>query len=386
MADSSSQDKNLPASQRKQRKAREEGQVVRSRDLAHFAVMAAGGGAIASTAPWVTNWLKAGLAAALRFDAHTLSSPTSMGERLAAGAAQLLWIVLPLGLLMIAVAVAGSLLAGGWVWSIRAMAPQFSRINPLAGLPRMLSLRQFGDAGKSCLLATVLLVIGAICLRSRLGTFSAMLGVPLPAAFGAVGQELVAGASLIVLALGLFAAVDVPLQRHLHLSRLKMSRQELKDELRQLEGNQEVKGRIKGRMRETAKRRMLSAVPKASLVVMNPTHYAVALKYEDGMNAPRVVAKGADLLAMKIRAIARDTQVPVLQAPMLARALYAHADIDHEIPMALYSAVAQVMAYVYQLRAALAGRAPMPGELPEPQVPVELDPLNESRHRPLHGD
>ncbi|MBS0315503.1 MAG: helix-turn-helix domain-containing protein [Proteobacteria bacterium] len=126
---------------------------------------------------------------------------------------------------MIAVAVAGSLLAGGWVWSIRAMAPQFSRINPLAGLPRMLSLRQFGDAGKSCLLATVLLVIGAICLRSRLGTFSAMLGVPLPAAFGAVGQELVAGASLIVLALGLFAAVDVPLpytarSRHGRLMRL----------------------------------------------------------------------------------------------------------------------------------------------------------------------
>jgi flagellar biosynthetic protein FlhB len=128
-------------------------------------------------------------------------------------------------------------------------------------------------------------------------------------------------------------------------------------------------------MRELVKRRMMAAVPKADLVVMNPTHYAVALKYDDStMAAPRVVAKGADLLALKIRDVARDAKVPVLQAPALARALYAHAELDREIPATLFSAVAQVLAYVYQLRAAMSGRGPLPGELPPLNVPDELDP------------
>ena len=377
MADSASQDKHLPASQRKLQKAREEGQVVRSRDLGHFAAVAAGLGLMVAAAPKVIAWLRDGLASALHFDAQTLTSTATMGERLASSAAQMLWIVLPLGVLVMAVAVASSLLAGGWVWSTQALMPQFSRLNPLAGLPRLLSRQQLGDAGKSCLLAAILFAIGALYLRSHLDAFSATLGLPLPAAFAAVGDQLLAGLGLVVLALAVFAVIDVPLQRHLHLSRLKMSRQEMKDEFRQLEGNQEIKVKMKARMREMVKRRMLSAVPEASLVVMNPTHYAVALKYEDGMSAPRVVAKGADLLAMKIRDVAKEAQVPVLQAPVLARALYAHAEIDREIPMALYSAVAQVLAYVYQLRAALTGRSPMPGELPELQVPAELDPHND---------
>jgi len=126
-----------------------------------------------------------------------------------------------------------------------------------------------------------------------------------------------------------------------------------------------------------SRRRMLAAVPKADLVVMNPTHYAVALKYDDTkMAAPRVVAKGADLLAMAMRDAAKTAKVPVLQAPVLARALYAHAQLDREIPAALFAAVAQVLAYVYQLRAAMAGRSPMPGDLPPLNVPPELDPHN----------
>ena len=178
-----------------------------------------------------------------------------------------------------------------------------------------------------------------------------------------------------MIALGVFAAIDVPLQRKLMLDRLKMSHQEVKQEHKEVEGNVEVKAKVRARMREIFKRRMLAAVPQADLVVMNPTHYAVALKYDDAtMAAPRVVAKGADLLALRIRDIARDAKVPVLQAPPLARALYAHAEIDREIPAALFSAVAQVLAHVYQLRAAMAGRAAMPGDLPALQVPPDLDP------------
>jgi flagellar biosynthetic protein FlhB len=165
------------------------------------------------------------------------------------------------------------------------------------------------------------------------------------------------GLGSLLLALAGFAMVDVPLQRYQHAQRLKMSHQELKQEHKEQEGSPQIKQKIKARMREMTKRRMLAAVPKADLVVMNPTHYAVALQYDDKkMGAPRVVAKGADLLAMKIRDLAKDSKVPVLQAPALARALFAHAELDREIPAALFAAVAQVLAYVYQLKAALTGQ------------------------------
>jgi flagellar biosynthetic protein FlhB len=197
----------------------------------------------------------------------------------------------------------------------------------------------------------------------------------LPAAIPAATGAMASGLALILLALAVCAAIDVPLQKYQHAARLKMSHQELKQEHKESEGNSEVKGKVRARMREMTKRRMIAAVPKADLVVMNPTHYAVALKYDDKvMGAPRVVAKGADLLALRIRDVAKDSQVPVLEAPVLARALYAHAELDREIPTALFAAVAQVLAYVYQLRAALSGQAPMPGVLPALDVPAELDP------------
>ena len=170
----------------------------------------------------------------------------------------------------------------------------------------------------------------AACDPSRL--------LPLPAALAEAGSQVLQGLVMLVLTLARFAAVDLPLQRHQHAKRLKMSRQEVKQEHKEQEGNVEIKAKVKARMREMANRRMMAAVPKADLVVMNPTHYAVALKYDEAKGgAPRVVAKGADLVAMRIRDAAKTAGVPVLQAPVLARALYAHAELDREIPMALYA-------------------------------------------------
>ena len=197
----------------------------------------------------------------------------------------------------------------------------------------------------------------------------------LPAALSHTAGSVLWGEWWLLLPVAAFAAVDVPLQRHLWLKRLMMSREEAKQEMKELEGNLEVKAKVKARMREMANRRMMANVPQADLVVMNPSHYAVALKYDEAtMAAPRVVAKGVDLLAMKIRDIARDAKVPVLRSPPLARALYAHVEIDREVPTALFAAVAQVLAYVYQLRAALIGKAPMPQAVPEPQLPPGFDP------------
>jgi flagellar biosynthetic protein FlhB len=375
MADPNPQDKNLPASRRKLDKARADGQVARSRDLGHFAAVATGGALLVAVSPAVSAWLKQLLLRGLHFDAGSLQNPTFMTARLSELAIGLLCVVVPFGLAMMAVAVAGGFALSGWTWTFKPLGPRFDQFNPLTGFARLLSKAQVIDAAKASALALILGVIGAFYLKSHLDIFSGLLALPLPAAIGQVGQATLGGLGLLLLVLAAFAAVDVPLQRHLHAQRLKMSHQELKQEQRELEGNAEVKSKVRTRMREMTKRRMIAAVPKADLVVMNPTHYAVALKYEDGrMAAPRVVAKGADLMALTIRDIAKGAQVPVLQAPMLARALYAHAELDREIPAALFAAVAQVLAYVYQLRAALQGSGAQPGELPALDVPVELDP------------
>lgn len=373
----SDQDKKLPASARKLKKARDEGQVARSRDLGHLAAVAVGGAVLVLAAPRLSAWMSGLLTSGLKFNATSVQNTAFMGERLGELVAKMLWVVLPLGLLMSAVAVCASLLIGGWVWTFTPMAPNFGKLNPLSGLARLISKQQLIDTFKASMLALILGTIGAMYLRSHIESFGGILAMPLPAALSHAGDVILGGLLLLLLALALFAALDAPLQIYLHKSKLKMSHQEVKQEHKDIEGNGEVKGRMRARMRELANRRMLAAVPSADLVVMNPTHYAVALKYDDAkMGAPRVVAKGADLLAMKIRDAAKGAQVPVLQAPVLARALYAHAEIDREIPAALFSAVAQVLAYVYQLRAAMSGRVAMPGALPELNVPAELDPHN----------
>jgi flagellar biosynthesis protein FlhB len=375
MAEPDSQDRNLPASQRKLKKAREDGQVTRSRDLGHFAAIAACGALLVTLAPLAADGLQQTLMAGLRFDRSAILEPAQMGERLQALTIRWLWIVLPFGGVMMAAALAGSLAIGGWNWTLKPLMPQFGKLNPLTGLPGLVSKDKLIDALKASALALILGAIGALYVKAHVDDFTGVLAMPLPAAIRQATGVMLGGLGLLLLALAAVAAIDVPLQRHQHAQRLKMSHQEIKQEHKELEGNQEIKAKLRARMREMTKRRMLAAVPQADLVVMNPTHYAVALKYDDAkMGAPRVVAKGADLLAMTIRDLAADSKVPVLQAPVLARALYAHAEIDHEIPAALFAAVAQVLAYVYQLRAALAGQVAMPAALPELNVPAELDP------------
>ena len=375
MASSNDQDRNLPASERRIRKAREDGQVARSRDLGHFAALAAAGAVLLAGSPWLAEFLRGALALSLRFDAATLAHPQSMGERLAQQTATLLWVVLPFGAVMVAAALAGSLLLSGWNWTWKPLAPKFDKLDPLTGFTKLLSKDKLIDAVKGSALALILGTIGALYLKSHIDALGGVLTMALPAAIDSAAQTMLGGLALLLLALAAFALIDAPLQLRLHAQRLKMSRQELKQEHKELEGNAEVKAKVRALMRDKVKRRMMAAVPGADLVVMNPTHYAVALKYEDGkMAAPRVVAKGAELIALAIRDLARDSKVPVLQAPALARALYAHAELDREVPAALFAAVAQVLAYVYQLRAAMAGRMAMPGDLPELNVPAELDP------------
>jgi flagellar biosynthesis protein FlhB len=345
MADQHAQDRSLPASQRKLQKARDEGQLARSRDLSHFASIQAGGAALVLMGPTIASELQRVLAEGLRFDGALLANPAAMGERLASLATAFLSVVLPVGALMIAVAIGAALAAGGWVWTFKPLAPSLAKPNPLAGLPRLLSKRQLGDAMKACALA---LLLGgsqpSFYLSRHLHTFAGVLGLPLPAALSHAGRTLIGGLAFVVLLLAVFALVDVPLQRHLHVSRWKMSHQEAKQEHKELEGNTEVKSKVKTLMRERANRRMIAAVQSADLVVMNPDALC-------GGAEIRRVDDGRAARDREGRRSAGDAHPRCRQRPPGAGVAGAAAEIDREIPAALFAAVAQVLAYVYQLRA-----------------------------------
>lgn len=339
-------------------------------------VMLSAFGVLAALTPVWMKKMQALVASGMRFDARMVASPDAMVERLGNWTVEALWLVIPLALCIIAGSLASSIVSGGWNFTLKALAPKFGKLNPLQGIGRMFSMQQLTDAIKACSLGIILGASGVYGLYKAWPSLANLMAQPLPLALAELGNTVWDVLSTMLLVLAAFAIVDLPLQKFMFAKRMRMSHQDVKDEHKQQEGNQEIKGRIRQLMREASRKRMLAAVPTADLVVMNPTHYAVALKYDDAtMNAPRVVAKGLDLLALRIRDLATEHKVPVLEAPPLARALYANAEIDAEVPMALYNAVAQVMAYVYQLKAALAGEAPLPGNMPDLEVPDGLDPL-----------
>lgn len=371
----SSQDRSLPATERKLQKARDDGQVSRSRDLSHLAVLGVGALAVLVLSPMMFDSIRQQLTQQLSFDSRTLIQESTMLTRL--NDMTLIGILgcsAFAGLIMVA-AVLSSIATGGWVASLKPLTPDFSRVNPLAGLGRLFTKDKLVDVLKMTLLTIILISVATSFLTSGFASIASLSLQPSSSAIRHLTEWLTNGMSLLLLVVLLAALIDVPLQNFLHKSNMKMSHQEVKQEHKEAEGNPHVKGRLRARQRELANGNSIRAVPKADFVVMNPTHFAVAIKYdESAMRAPRVISKGADLMAMKIRDIAKSHAIPVLQSPVLARALFAHAELDQDIPSSLYTAVAQVLAYVYRLKAALRGEGPMPGEVPEPVVPPELDP------------
>ena len=373
----SSQDKQLPASERRLNKAREDGQVTRSRDLSHLAVLGTGGLAMMALAPLMFGQLKLYLSRQLSFDARTITQPSEMLHRLQDMVGIGLLGAAVFGLIVAAAAMLSTVAAGGWVASLKPVMPDLSRANPLTGFGRLFTKDRLSDVLKMVVLTVVLLALGTVYLSSSLGALAMLVLQPSTAALQYVADWMVRGMGLMMLVILLLALVDVPLQNFLHKSRLKMSHQEVKQEHKESDGNPQLKSKQRQRQREAAQGNSIAAVPKADFVLMNPSHFAVAIRYDEAsMRAPQVVSKGADLLAMRIRDLAKQNAIPVLQSPMLARALYANAELDQDIPASLYTAVAQVMVYIYRLKAALRGDGPMPGEPPLPFVPPELDPLS----------
>jgi flagellar biosynthetic protein FlhB len=374
--ESGSQDRNLPATDRKLKKARQDGQVNRSEDLSHLAVLGTGAFAVMVLSPVLFGQLKRTLAQQLSFDATAVHQTDSMLQRLGEASSVGIAGCATFAAMILVATVLAALASGGWVTSLKPLIPDLSRLNPLPGFGNLFTRKKLIGNAKMCLLAGLLFAIAASYLKNGLQTLAALLLQPSGLAIALWTDWLAAGMGLMLLVLLLAAMIDVPLQAFLHRGELKMSHQEFKQEGKESDGNPQIKSKIRQKQREFAQKASVSAVPKADFVVMNPSHFAVAIRYDEKtMQAPQVIAKGADLLAMKIRDLAKSNAIPVLQSPMLARALYANAELDQDIPSALYTAVAQVLAYVYRLRAAMRGDGPMPGEVPQPFVPPELDPL-----------
>ncbi|MBS0609474.1 MAG: EscU/YscU/HrcU family type III secretion system export apparatus switch protein [Proteobacteria bacterium] len=382
---SSSQDKNLPATERKLQKARSDGQAARSRDLSHLAILGSGALALLVLAPWFVEYLQRALRQQLVFNATSVQAPGAMLARLQTMAGVGLLASAVFALLTGGAALLSAVGAGGWVWSFKPMAPQFNRLNPLSGFANLFSKQQMANVAKMVLMTAILTAVAWSFMGRSIEQMAVLVLQPSPLSLRHAGEWVVSGVSLLLLVVFLFAVVDVPLQAFFFKSRLKMSHEEVKQEHKESDGNPQLKGKQRQRAREIADRSSIAAVPKADFVLMNPTHYAVALKYDEAaMGAPQVVSKGTDLLAFRIRELAQQHGVPVLQSPMLARALYAHAELEQPIPAQLYTAVAQVLAYVYRLKAALRGEGRMPEAQPVPDahIPPELDPHHKPANQP----
>ncbi len=375
MAEESDLERTEPASPRRLEQAREEGQVARSPELGTFAVLATGCVALWLFGDHVARGMWALMRAGMHFDRVAAFGDRSMIERLGeqgSGALEVLWPIL--GVLAIA-AMIGSLLMNGWLFTFKALEPKLSRLDPIKGLGRMFSLPSLVELGKAIAKATLIGGLAAMALYIHADAFLGLASESSGAALSHAVQLLIVVVGMVVIGLALIAAIDVPYQIWNHRRKLRMTKDEVKRERKEQEGDPLLKSRIRSLQREAARKRMMAEVPKADVVVTNPAHYAVALSYQEGrQSAPKVVAKGSQLIAARIREIATEHHVPIVEAPPLARALYHHTEIGDEIPETLYTAVAEVLAYVFQLRRfdAVGGKAPqVPDNL---AVPPELDP------------
>jgi len=367
---------------RRLEQSREEGKVARSRELSTTLTLISAALVFYSAGPHVIDGFARTLRMGLSLSRADAYDSGGMLTRLAGIGLEGAGAVAPLMVTLLAVALLGPTLIGGWILSAKAVQPDFSRLSPLRGLKNMFSWNGVGELIKAVLKALLLALAAFAVYWNTQDELLALAAVPAGRALSDSGALLVWAFLVLASSLVLVAGADVPFQLWRYRKGLAMTREEVRKELRETEGDPQIKGRIRSEQRARARARMMQEVPKADVIVTNPLHYAVALRYKAAsMGAPSVVAKGAELLAARIRDLGAEHGVPVLQAPPLARALYFNTDIGQEIPGPLYNAVAQVLAYVHQLRRwrETGGSAPVePRELP---VPSDLDPL---RHRGEH--
>ena len=375
MAEDSDLEKTEQPSQKKLDDARKKGQIARSHELSTFSILMAGGAVLWFMGTSLNSHMVKMLRDGLTISSDVVFKPELMIPRLYDLSIDMLITFAPVLAVLMLAAFASPLLMNGWLFSTEALEPQFSRMNPISGIARMFSTNALVELTKALGKASIVGGVATWVVWSHRDEVIQLTTLAPTTAIVEMGHLVGVSFLAIVSAMLIIVAIDVPFRYWEHNKKLKMTKEEVRRENKESEGDPMVKGRIRAMQREAARRRMMAAIPTADVVVTNPTHYSVALKYSDSaMSAPIVVAKGSDLVAQRIREIATENHVPILEAPPLARALHKHTEIGDSIPEALYTAVAEVLAYVYQLKRyqTHGGQPPeQPDNLP---VPLELDP------------
>lgn len=372
MSDDSAEKTEQPT-EKKIRESREKGQVPRSKELASAAVVGMAGITMLVFSGVIVEGAAVWMRGMLSFDRAIIERPELMLPTIGVSWANAMLVVVPIIVACIIAALVATLTVGGWNFSTKAMAPDFKKIDPIKGMGKVFSKNGLMELFKAMVKFGVVTAIAVVVLRGNAGELLGLSREP-------GTQGLAHGLHLILysflyytIGLLLIAAFDVPFQLWQNNEKMKMSRKEIRDEMKESEGSPELKGKIRQMQQQAAERKMMQDVPTADVVVTNPTHFAVALKYTEGQDrAPTVVAKGGDHVATAIRELARKSDVTLVEAPLLARALYWNVEIGQEIPVTLYKAVAQVLTYVFQLRLVRMGGASAP-TLPDLDVPTGMD-------------
>lgn len=374
MAESESgADKSEDPTEKRKKDSREKGEIARSKELNTLAVMVAGCGALLAFGGALAEALMELMRMNFTLSREVLVDERSMGIFLLMSGKLAILATQPVLLTMLVAALVGPISLGGWLFAAGSLAPKFSRMNPAAGIKRMFSTHALTELLKALAKFLIILIVALVVLNKDRADLLAIAHEPLESAI--IHSVQLVGWSALWMSCGLIliAAVDVPFQLWSSKQKLMMTKQEIRDEHKDAEGRPEVKQRIRQLQREMSQRRMMSAIPQADVIITNPTHYAVALKYDPEQgSAPVLLAKGSDFVALKIREIGNEHQIQILESPALARSIFYSTELEQQIPAGLYLAVAQVLAYVYQIRQFRAGRGKRPDPLKDLPIPPDL--------------
>ncbi|MBU3603360.1 flagellar biosynthesis protein FlhB [Polynucleobacter sp. AP-Kaivos-20-H2] len=384
MAEESDVEKSEQASGQRLEKARAEGDIPRSRELATCVLLFTAGLSIWGLGSHLGAALKEMLSTGLTFDSKLAFNTDTSLVRMSDQSIDLMMAFAPLGFALLIAALAAPILVGGWNFNTNALIPNLERMDPIKGLGNLFSKNSLVELVKS-IAKTIL--IGAVAYFVISADFAELITlslVPVEVALAKTGLFLIKSFIFIAGALIAIALVDVPYQLYRYAENHKMSRQELKQESKEGNGSPEIKAKLRQQQREMSRRRMMSNVQKADVVITNPTHYSVAIQYKEGdMRAPVLLAKGTDTLALRIRELAKEKEILVLESPKLARAIYANTELDSEIPESLYLAVAEILAFVFQVKNFNGRSGTYPAQPHNIFVPDELDPLSNTKQLEL---
>jgi len=380
VAEESDLEKTEQASSKRLDKAYREGDVPRSRELQTCALLFTAGLSIWILGAHLSSALASILSSGLTFDSKLAFNTENSLASLSGQAIDLLIAFSPLGLALTIVALAAPVLVGGWNFSTELLIPNISRLDPIKGFSNLFSINSLIELVKATAKAALVGIVAYFMIAADFAQLITLSLVPLEVGVAETGLFLVKSFLFIVGALVAIALVDVPYQLYQYAEKHKMSREELKQEGKEDNGSPEIKAKIRQQQRAMSRRRMMSLVQKADVVITNPTHYSVAIKYIEGdMRAPVLLAKGTDTIALRIRELAKEHDILVLESPKLARAIYANTELDSEIPESLYLAVAEILAFVFQVKNFNGQIGAYPSQPHNIFVPDELDPLSSTK-------